>query len=260
MFKPKIILIAVLALISILFFAGNSIAAPTAPTGVVASDLGGPVRLSWNASVGATSYTIYRVESDSSTITTNPPTAPYGQQATMLAFGVTNFFYLDTNVADGVVYYYFITAVNSDPVPESSPASLVVSFQTHFPKAGTSYGLNLTPTALQANGNVLIDYENSTLAGASTGTVINFTLANTDPNNHIWVANQIQYDIIDNLTTSSIFKEPPITLSSQSGISTGKITWDGSWQNTTQPTKHDGFYTFKIWAIDFAGNKGLETD
>lgn len=252
MLKLKIILITVLALISILFLVPLASAAPAAPTGFTAVNFGGPIRLAWTAStggVGTVTYTVYRVEADSTTIPTNPPTGAgtYGAYAQTVTFGITGTSYIDTSVTDGTTYYYFITG--NDSTGESSPATTVSSATSDYPTAGTAYGLTLTTTTN------LIDYETTTVPGASTSTVISYSISNTDQQGRQWIANQILYDIIDNFTDASIYKETQV-ISSNGGISSGQITWDGRWFNTNQYTKHDGTYTVEVWSKDFAGNEG----
>lgn len=247
--KLKIIIHALLILVCILFLVSFLEAAPAAPTNFTAVNFGGPIRLSWTASAGATSYNVYRSTSSNTPPPTNPPVAPYSNYE-LIGFGITSTFYVYTSVSEGEGFYYFVTAVNSDPVPESTPASNYAFVESNYPEPGTAYSLNLTATTQ------LIDYENSTLAGASTNTVITYQIADTDINGNRWVASQILYDIKYNGETS-IFKEPPQVISGgSSGISTGQIIWDGRWLNTKNYTKHNGSYTVEVWAKDFAGNEG----
>jgi hypothetical protein len=82
---------------------------PNAPTGLAASGGDGEVVLSWNASAGADSYNVYRSTS---------PGGPYGLA---IASGITAAGYVDTNVTNGVTYYYVVTAENV--AGESSPSA-----------------------------------------------------------------------------------------------------------------------------------------
>lgn len=77
--------------------------APAAPTGVSASDgtSTAKIRITWNASSGATSYEIYRATSDSSSA------------ASLLASAVKSAYYDDTTAEVGVTYYYWVVACNS---------------------------------------------------------------------------------------------------------------------------------------------------
>jgi len=76
-------------------------AAPAAPTGLTAAASNGSVTLSWSASLGASSYNIYR------------GTAPGGEGNAPIAAGVTATSYIDTGLTNGTKYYYRVAAVNS---------------------------------------------------------------------------------------------------------------------------------------------------
>ena len=77
--------------------------APATPTGVSASDgtSTAKIRITWNASSGATDYKIYRNDSDSSA------------SATLLASSVKTSYYDDTTAEVGTTYYYWVIAHNS---------------------------------------------------------------------------------------------------------------------------------------------------
>jgi fibronectin type 3 domain-containing protein len=76
-------------------------AIPPAPTGLTATAGSGQVLLSWTASVGATSYNVYR------SITSS------GEGTTAIATGITATSYTDTGLANGTQYFYKVAAVNS---------------------------------------------------------------------------------------------------------------------------------------------------
>ena len=78
----------------------SSPAAPPAPTGLVATAGNGSVALTWTASAGATSYSIYR------------GTASGGEGTTPVATTTSNSF-TDTGLTNGTTYYYKVTASNS---------------------------------------------------------------------------------------------------------------------------------------------------
>ncbi|GIH08008.1 hypothetical protein Rhe02_60750 [Rhizocola hellebori] len=78
----------------------NTGAAPPTPSGVTALAGNGSVQLNWNASAGATGYSVYR------------GTSPGGQGATAIANPTTNS-YTDTAVTNGTTYYYKVTARNA---------------------------------------------------------------------------------------------------------------------------------------------------
>jgi hypothetical protein len=73
---------------------------PGIPGGLTATAGNGQVSLSWNASTGATSYSIYR------------SLTPGGEGATAYKTGVTTTSFTDTGLTNGTTYYYQVTAVN----------------------------------------------------------------------------------------------------------------------------------------------------
>jgi fibronectin type 3 domain-containing protein len=76
-------------------------AVPSAPASPSAAAGVGTISLSWSASTGATSYTIYR------------GTTSGGEGSTPYATGVTGTSYTDSSVTAGTTYYYTIVAVDS---------------------------------------------------------------------------------------------------------------------------------------------------
>ena len=76
---------------------------PEAPAGVSASDgtSTAKIRITWNASSGATYYKVYRATSNSSSA------------ASLLASSVTSPYYDDTTAEVGTTYYYWVKAGNS---------------------------------------------------------------------------------------------------------------------------------------------------
>ena len=86
-------------------FALNAVAgsgggmAPAAPSGLAAAAGNGQVSLSWNASSGATSYTLYRSTTSGS--------------ETSLVTGITGTSYTNTGLTNGTIYYYKVAAVNA---------------------------------------------------------------------------------------------------------------------------------------------------
>ncbi|WP_127586805.1 polysaccharide lyase family 8 super-sandwich domain-containing protein [Paenibacillus koleovorans] len=73
--------------------------APPVPTSLTAEAGKGQISLGWNASAGATSYTIKRATTDG---------GPY----TVVQSGITTTGYVDADVAPGTTYYYVVAAVN----------------------------------------------------------------------------------------------------------------------------------------------------
>jgi hypothetical protein len=82
---------------------------PAAPAMLLASPGDGAVPLRWQASFGATSYTVRRASSSG---------GPY----TTVASGVTGSSYIDKSVTNGVTYRYTVTATNAGGTSGSSPA------------------------------------------------------------------------------------------------------------------------------------------
>lgn len=82
---------------------------PTSPTLVSAEPGDGRVTLLWNTVVGATSYQVKRSTTGSGQFTT-------------IASGLTGTTYTDTNLTNGTIYYYEVTALN--PGGESSPSAV----------------------------------------------------------------------------------------------------------------------------------------
>ena len=103
------------------------VSAPDAPAGLTATAGQGQVSLSWNASAGATSYTVLRSTTSGSGYA----------QVTGGSTTVTNF--TDTTVTNGTTYYYVVTSTNLGGTSVSSnqasaqPLSALQSWRlTHF--------------------------------------------------------------------------------------------------------------------------------
>ncbi len=92
---------------------------PAAPAGLIATAMSSSqIDLSWNASSGATSYTVKR-------------SATSGGPYTAIATGVTATSYSDTGLAAGTTYYYVVSAVNSaGESPDSAEASATTQSAT----------------------------------------------------------------------------------------------------------------------------------
>ncbi|RYF55430.1 MAG: discoidin domain-containing protein, partial [Comamonadaceae bacterium] len=82
---------------------------PAAPAMLLASPGDGAVPLRWQASFGATSYTVHRAK-----FSGGPPET--------IASGVKGSSYTDKSVTNGTTYYYTVTATNSAGTSGSSPA------------------------------------------------------------------------------------------------------------------------------------------
>ena len=88
-----------------------------APAGLGATPGAGQVALNWNASAGASSYTVFR--------STHPT---FGYAA--VAGGLTSTTYTDTTVTGGVTYYYVVSASAISPATESGYSTEVSATPT----------------------------------------------------------------------------------------------------------------------------------
>jgi cellulose 1,4-beta-cellobiosidase len=102
-----------------------------APTGLAATPGNNQIALSWNGAAGATSYNVKR-----STVNGGPYTT--------IASGVTTTAFTDSTAANGVTYFYVVSAVNT--FGESADSSQVSA----TPQAPTA---PLAPTALTARAS-----------------------------------------------------------------------------------------------------------
>jgi fibronectin type 3 domain-containing protein len=115
---------------------------PAAPTGLVATPGNNSVGLTWNASAGATGYSVYR------------GTSPGGEATTALATPATNSF-TDTSAVNGTTYYYKVTAKNTTgtstasaevhATPSGSGGGTALLSQGHPATASSVENANLAP-------------------------------------------------------------------------------------------------------------------
>jgi fibronectin type 3 domain-containing protein len=112
--------------------------APAAPTGVIATAGTAQVSLSWTASAGANSYSIYR------------STTAGGEGGTAYKTGITTTSFTDTSLNNGTTYYYQVTAVNT--AGESGKSS-EVSATPQAPPPAAPTGLTATAGAAQISLN-----------------------------------------------------------------------------------------------------------
>ncbi|MDB6038475.1 MAG: putative peptidase and in, kexin, sedolisin precursor [Verrucomicrobiales bacterium] len=152
-------------------------ATPSAPAGVSAtaglSKVSGtaPVSIKWNASSGATSYTVKRATSSTGTFSA-------------VASGITSLTYTDNVTANGGTYYYIVTALNS---AGSSQNSVTVSTIAQPPapqnlvaSALSSTQLNLAWQDKSADEQgYVIQYSLDALNWYSLGTVLTGTTSVT---------------------------------------------------------------------------------
>jgi fibronectin type 3 domain-containing protein len=142
-----------------------------APTGLTATPSSGQIALSWTAVSGASRYNLYR------------SLVAYGS-FTAYQIGLTTTSYTDTNVTNGVTYYYYVAAVSSagsgtnsstvsatpgDTAP-AAPANLTASSSS-----STSIALSWTASPGASSYNVFI----GTASGAEGATPIATLITNT---------------------------------------------------------------------------------
>ena len=111
-----------LAILCLSLFSSAARAQPPAPTLLNGSTGHAEVQLLWDRISTATSYNLYR------------GTTPGGQGATPIETGILPNFYTDTNITNGLTYYYKLTAVNANG--ESPFSAEVVGFPNVRVNAG----------------------------------------------------------------------------------------------------------------------------
>ncbi len=225
--NKRYIYILFFTIVVIVSFISQVYAQPPAPTGLTAVNIGGPIQLSWTASVGATQYMLYR---STATIT------DLASDIVEVAGISTSTSFIDINTEDLTTYRYVATAWNA-----AGEESLAFSNEA----AATAFYAMLEVT-LDATDSI-IDFESN---GTPASTTISWTV------NNGYLAESIQFDIIDNATDQSIFDEPRI-YASASGITNGSFVWDGSWYNTATWIKHNGGYTVEVIPTGFDGSIGV---
>lgn len=144
--------------------AGTTVSTPTAPAApanLQANAGNGQVSLTWNASSGATSYTVKRSTTSGS---------GYAAVASGTVSG-TNF--TDTNVTNGTTYYYVVTASNSGG---ESGGSAQVAATPAAPATGSTLA---APTNLKATVTSYVYLTWSAVSGATTYRVKRSTTSGT---------------------------------------------------------------------------------
>ena len=176
-------------------------AIPPTPTGLVATAGSAQVSLSWNASAGATSYSVYR------------GTTSNGEGTSALASGITANSFTDTGLANGTPYFYKVAAVNSagtsaqssevaaTPTGNSGSGQpdLVVSSLTLTP-ANPKTGDHVVFTAVVTNQGTA-----ATPAGATLG--VGFYLDGNTGGANVW----------EDTDTTSLAPGASVTLSATGG-------------------------------------------
>jgi hypothetical protein len=94
----------------------GAVQVPAAPTGLAATAGNGQVSLTWSASSGATSYSVYR------------STTSNGEGMAALDAGLTTASFTDTGLANGTTYFYKVAAVNASGVSAQSAEASATPF------------------------------------------------------------------------------------------------------------------------------------
>ncbi len=152
---------------------------PAAPTGLTATTpANNTIRLTWNASSGATSYKIYRADG------TDCPGGTY-----VYIDSVTSTTYDDTNVSGGVTYAYVVRASNVCDSPDSNCAQATATGQCTM--SPTFAGLQSATNSQQSTCQINLSW-NAATSNCSTGPNITYHIyRSTDPNFEPSSANRI---------------------------------------------------------------------
>jgi len=150
-----------LQIAEIQMFASGGCSTPSAPTGLTATAGDTQIALSWTASSGATSYSVYR------------GTTAGGESTTAIATGITATSYTNTGLTNGTAYYYKVTAVNScgtsgySNEASATPASGVPSAPTGLTATAGDTQIALSWTASSGATSYSV-YRGITAGGEST--------------------------------------------------------------------------------------------
>ncbi|GAA0133212.1 hypothetical protein YSY43_00520 [Paenibacillus sp. YSY-4.3] len=135
--------------------------APAAPTGLTAAAGNGQAVLSWNASSGATSYTVKRA-------------AVSGGPYTTIASNVTATSYTNTGLTNGSTYYYVVSAANN--VGSSTDSSQVSVTPQGTPVPSSSLVLQYRAGDTNASDNQIKPYFNIKNNGTSAVNLSNLKI------------------------------------------------------------------------------------
>ncbi|HLY75471.1 MAG TPA: fibronectin type III domain-containing protein [Planctomycetota bacterium] len=230
----------------------NPEAMPAAPKGVAAAPGHGAVQLSWNASLGATSYTISR------------GTTSGGE--TLLVEGVTSLHLVDKGLTNGTKYYYVVAAagptgisgfsaeVSATPL-STLPAAPVLSDTPGTGKVVLTW--THTGTSYQVSRSLSNGGPYAALGGSTTkGTLTDTGLVNGTTYYYVVVAtNSVGSSVFSNQVAATPSGPPP----------SGSWTWmtgsnaqgqGGSWGTLgiPSPSNTPGSRSASATWTDFSGN------
>jgi hypothetical protein len=143
---------------------GGTVSAPSAPTGLTATVGSGTVMLSWNASGGATSYTVKR------------GVASGGPYTTAGSLGSSPTSFSDSGLTNGTTYYYVVTGTNS---AGTSPNSAELPATPVVPPTFTS-SATATPNPVNQGVSTAISASIKDTANALTNGIVQVVVL--DPN------------------------------------------------------------------------------
>ena len=149
----------------------SPVAVPAAPTGLIATPGDAQVSLVWNASTGASSYTVSRSTTNGS-----------GYMPIFAATDIATTAYLDIGLTNGLTYYYVVTAKNG------SGASGYSAQASATPNPIPMAPLNLT--AIPGNAKITLSWATST---GATGYSLQRSLTSNGITTTIAVGNVTSY-------------------------------------------------------------------
>jgi fibronectin type 3 domain-containing protein len=199
-------------------------AAPATLTAIAASST--QINLAWDASTGATSYTVKR-------------SATSGGAYTTLATGVTATSYSDTGLTAGATWYYVVSASNTGESVDSTEASATTLAETPSGLAATvvsSSAIDLTWSATA--GATGYDVKRSTSAGGPFDTIASGVTATAFSDSGLNAATTYHYVVAAtnaagaspdsasvNATTLPLPPATPSGLVATPGIAQVSLTW-----------------------------------
>ena len=136
----------------------NVIAAPipAAPTGLAATSSNQAIGLTWAATSGAASYSVYR------------GTSAGGESTTALIAGLTTPSYSDAGLTNGTTYYYIVKAVSSGGTSSASnqvSATPNLTAPTNLTAKGSNGQVALAWTAISGSGLTYQVYQGTSASG-----------------------------------------------------------------------------------------------
>jgi cellulose 1,4-beta-cellobiosidase len=182
------------------------------------------VSLTWAASSGAASYNIYR------------GTTASGESATPYKTGVTTTTYSDTNVTNGITYYYEATAVNSNSSVESPKSNETSATPLATPTILTATAASYSEIDLTWNGvagatgyGVYRSLDNVNFSGVGASNGATYADTKLSPNTtYYYYVEAIGVNSISspsNTANATTLIAPPTNLTATAGNTQVSLTW-----------------------------------